>query len=176
MRQKTQTLNHHHFLTITIILQDSTFEQNYEDEDGFSNVFPLWRDFNPTHPRKWTFFVTLFKKELISDIAYVTLCTIFMCHSYYKINDFYYFQIVAALEGLINWVNTVLDLSWIISTMLLLTSTVSIVTLLRRMLVLHSSMLHIDHIGRGRPRSMSGTGCSWVHCAHCGRLKNQSAH
>jgi len=32
--------------------QDSTFEQNYEDEDGFSNVFPLWRDFNPTHPRK----------------------------------------------------------------------------------------------------------------------------
>ena len=85
MRQKTQTLNHHHFLTITIILQDSTFEQNYEDEDGFSNVFPLWRDFNPTHPRKWTFFVTLFKKELISDIAYVTLCTIFMCHSYYKI-------------------------------------------------------------------------------------------
>ena len=55
MRQKTQTLNHQFFLFADnyTILQDSTFgHQNYEDEDGFSNVFPLWRDFNPTHPRK----------------------------------------------------------------------------------------------------------------------------
>ena len=42
-----QTLNHHFWYQL--FLQDST---DY-DEDGFSNVFPLWRDFNPTHPRKW---------------------------------------------------------------------------------------------------------------------------
>ena len=63
-----QTLNHHfcfcHFLIPIISLQDST---DY-DEDGFSNVFPLWRDFNPIHPRKWRVKSGVLFKN--SDITY----------------------------------------------------------------------------------------------------------
>ena len=98
-----QTLNHQffHLLTITLFYRILHLDTKItKTKMVFRMYFHYGGISTQLIPENELFNFSLFKH----DQTYVTLCTIFMCHSYNKIKRFYYFHcnFVAALEGLRN--------------------------------------------------------------------------